>query len=251
MKDKLIFIASLALVIFGLAYLGYTSYKFFNRGNQNNQNTQTQQSSAQLSLVGSSNKDILGEGLNIGQEVMLQLEAKNDSQTRESINLEGRVYKTNELSSFPNLDAELPKNTQQVPLLVNANSTATASYSYTTTECGNFYIALGNNDFWQNGRGLVTFGFFSVNCEGSTPTNEQTTPVSQTNEPTNTQPTLNAMQAEIEKRRQQQVQGTTTKGGVQQEVTELPKAGPTENLMLLGAVLLLGGFAYKLSIKTN
>ena len=158
MKDKAIFILSLILVVVGVTYLGYTSYQFFTRKttgdatqNEKSQSETPKTSVYDLSIEGSSNKELLGENLVNGDSVNLKADIKNNSTDRVSTNLEGRVYKITDLYTFPDVDKDIPVNIETIPVAINGGETSLYSYKFITSGCGNFYMALASADFWTEG----------------------------------------------------------------------------------------------------
>ncbi len=218
MKDRIIFLISSILVIFGIIYLSITSFNFINRDSSKSTSQKSPATSlnekAKISLIGESNKEIIAENLSITSPVTIKTAIKNESTTlRYSDSFEGRVYKIKEILNFPNTDSEIPVETKSIPVSINANESTDITYTTSAKECGNFYIALGDKDFWQRGRGVVSYGFYSVKCATTT------TPVITTN-------TKSPMASKV--------LGTTTtsKGG-----NVLPKSGAGESLQLLLAGL--------------
>lgn len=251
MKDKLIFIISIVLVIAGVSYLGFTAYKFFTRDSGSNQsNNQVEQnadSSQNLELASASNQEILAENSPLGQEVSINASLKNNSENNVSTQFEGRTYSIDELFTFPNIDTDLPIDSKPVEVLVEPNASQNISYANTASSCGTFYTALADKDYWTKGRGLVTYGYFTVACDSSTAG-------STTN--TNTQ-TGSSQESPLQKAAREAQQGTvagtsTTKGGINstnqgdQTVSQLPKSGPAETLMAFGVLSILAAFAYRL-----
>lgn len=221
MKDKLILIVSIVLVVLGVIYLAYTSIRFFQRPN-NNTNTNNQTTNKQLTLVGNSNKEILAENLNLGGNVKISIELENKTNDRISESLEGRVYKVKELNFFPSIDSDIPVDSKAVNATVNGNSKQNFEYSYSVSECGNFYMALADKEFWSKGRGKTVYGFFSVKCSGATPA---VSPVASLNA------TINPTKSPL--------------GGVK----ELPKSGPEDFMIALGVASVLSGLAVRLRVK--
>lgn len=219
MKDKVILISSIILVLVGVLYLGYTTVKFFNRPSTGTNKT-TDTKNATLNMVGSSNKEIIGESLNSGADTKITIELENKNSTRVTENLEGRVYKVKELNFFPTIESEVPVDSKQINATVNANSKQSFNYTYKTTDCGNFYIALADKDFWSKGRGKSVYGFFSVRCVGA-----GTTPL----------PSLNNI---------------PTKSTLSNSsATQLPKSGPADLLIALGIASVLSGLAVRLKVR--
>jgi len=220
MKDKAIFILSLILVVVGVTYLGYTSYQFFTRKttddttpNEKVQTESTKTSISDLTVEGSSNKELIGENLVTGDSISLKSDIKNNSTDRVSTNLEGRVYKITDLYTFPDVDKDIPVNIETIPVAINGGETSLYSYTFITSGCGNFYMALASADFWKSGRGLSAYGYFTVDCVS------KTTPT----------PTPAALPS-------------VTKG---EKVEELPKAGAGDNLVVLGVLSVILGFTVK------
>ncbi|HHH14085.1 MAG TPA: hypothetical protein ENJ78_00055 [candidate division WWE3 bacterium] len=249
LKEKVVFIIALILVVAGVSYLGLTLYRFVNQPNQKQETTQQvgeegSEGVSDLEVVGTSNKEVLNESANVGDSISISINIKNNSDEEKSINLEGRVYAVSELLAFPNIDSDLPVDVKTIPVTISPQETKEVTYDYTITECGNFYIALADEDFWSTGRGLVSYGYFSSPCNGST--NSGSTNVQ---EPTNQVPTtkggLTLYDQKKQELEQKKVLGTTTKGGLPvngsqpTEVTELPKSGTAENVMILLGVLLV------------
>jgi len=220
MRDRLIFIISLVLVVLGVSYLGYTAYKFFTRNStpSTQDRTPTDEgvtSTSNLELVGISNKEIIVENPKEGDKVSISIEVKNNTEDRVSSNFEGRVYKIEELFTFPNVDSELPLDVRTIPVSVNAKSVVEYSYDYSIKECGNFFIALGSDEYWKTGRGLVSYGYYNVSCS------DQKAEISITPAPS----------------------------VMKEKVAELPKAGPADTLILLGLVSALFGLVIRLKMR--
>jgi len=221
MKDKLIFIISIVLVILGIGYLGLTSYKFFTRQKtQTPTNTQqtTKTTDISLSLESSSNQEIIAENLGENEVVSIKATVKNNEDSRISTALEGRVYEVSDIFTFPTIDSDLPDDAKELPVTLNAGEASTYTYDYTTQDCGDYYMALAQKEYWTEGTGVVTYGYFSVNCTdtGLTPAN------------------ITRQKSPIEKGT---VAGTTTtKGGIS-TATQLPKAGSENILAAIGLFL--------------
>ena len=236
MKDKLIFIISLVIVLFGISYLGYTAYKFFNRNtstntNSGSSNTPVIEKKDVFSVKGSTNKDIIAENLNKGDQVSLKIELENPTDVRADYNYEGRVYKVEGIYTFPNTDSQIPINVFAIPVTLDKKSSNEYVYPYTVEECGDYFMSIASADYWKQGKGNMAYGYFNVNCSDTTSGTGGLT----SSDTTRTKSSL-----------ADKVLGTTTKGG--QVVSELPKAGPAETLSLLGAALLGIGFVYNLRL---
>lgn len=252
MKDKVIFIISIVLVVAGVSYLGFTAYKFFTRDSSNTSNNQKEQNagnsqSSSIELTSSSNQEIITENAPVGQDITISAGLKNSSDNKVSTSFEGRTYSISELFTFPNIDTDLPIDSKPVEVLVEPNASQNISYANTASSCGTFYTALADKDYWTKGRGLVTYGYFTVACDSSTAG-------STTN--TNTQ-TGSSQESPLQKAAREAQQGTvagtsTTKGGINstnqgdQTVSQLPKSGPAETLMAFGVLSILAAFAYRL-----
>ena len=220
MKDKVILILSIILVLVGVLYLSYTTVKFFNRPSTGTNNKTTETKNATLNMVGSSNKEIIGESLNPGSDAKITIELENKNSTRVTENLEGRVYRVKELNFFPTIESEVPFDSKQINATVNANSKQSFDYTYKTTDCGNFYIALADKDFWSKGRGKSVYGFFSVKCVGAN---------------TTLLPSLNNI---------------PTKSTLSNSsATQLPKSGPADLLVALGIASVLSGLAVRIKVR--
>lgn len=229
MKDRIIFLISSIIVIFGIIYLSITSFNFVNRNASKNTSTNAPTTSlnekAKIVLLGESNNEIIAENLAITSPVTIKASIKNESESlRYSDSFEGRVYKIKDLLNFPNTDSEVPVETKSILVSVNASESTDVTYTTNAKECGNFYIALGDKDFWQRGRGVVSYGFYSVKC--------------------NVEPAVQVTPAQTKSPMADKVLGTnsTTKGG-----NVLPKSGAGESIQLLfaGIASFLMGVVYR------
>lgn len=220
MKDKIILIVSIVLVLAGVIYLGYTTVKFFNRPSSTTTESPADKKDAKLNLIGSSNKEIIGEGLSINTDAKITIELQNKNTSRVTETLEGRVYKIKELNFFPTIESEIPLDSKQITAVVNANSKQSFDYVYKASECGNFYIALADREFWNAGRGKSVYGFFNVKCLESSVT--PTTSI-------NKVPTKSTLK--------------------NSSATQLPKSGPADLLIALGVASVLSGLAVRLRVR--
>lgn len=249
MKDKAIFIISIVLVIAGISYLGFTAYKFFTRDTINTANDQKQQTTldkvASLELTGSSNQEILAENLPLGQQISISASLKNNSDTKVDTNFEGRTYSINELFTFPNIDTDIPVEGKPIKVSLDAGKTNSFTYSTTPTSCGTYYMALANNDYWNKGRGTITYGYFTVACDDSTASSQGSGGLNVSGKTgTSTSTATTAKEIADQRKNQGQVAGASTKGG--QPVKQLPKSGPSETTMLLGILAIISAFVYRI-----
>lgn len=258
MKDKAIFIISIVLVVAGVSYLGFTAYKFFTRDTSNTANEQTKQENTQsgsVELTSSSNQEIITENAPIGQQVTISAGLKNSSDDKVSTNFEGRTYSVNELFTFPNIDTDLPVDSKPVEVSLESGASDNFSYDSAPASCGSYYMALADKDYWNKGRGTVTYGYFTVSCDGVVTDTEQG------NNVTNTGSTGTTAKEIADQKQAGTVAGTsTTKGGLDstnqggldstskggQPVSQLPKSGPSETAMAFGVLSILSAFAYRL-----
>lgn len=235
MKDKAIFLISLILVVVGVGYLGYTAYRFFTR--DTNVSVTDQEAivddttnTGTLSLSGNSNKELINANARQGDTITIEADLQNNTSSRVSSNFEGRVYKVEDLYTFPDVETQIPVNVATIPVTINENSNSVFKFDHTVAECGNYYIALATDEYWNTGRGIVSYGYYTVNCDNSF--------VSDTSAIGNVTDT------------------NTTKGGLQvtttpspsitpESVDQLPKAGPAEDAMLIGFIALLLGVWYR------
>jgi len=250
MKDKAIFIISIVLVLAGISYLGFTAYKFFTRDTLNTANEKNQQTTLDnaesLELTDGSNQELLAEKIPLGQKVSISASLKNNSDTKVDTNFEGRTYSINELFTFPNIDTDLPLDSKPVEVSLDPGKTNTFTYSTAPKSCGTYYTALATNDYWNKGRGTITYGYFTVACDGSASLKGGSNVADNTSMGNSTATT--AKEIADQRKGQGQVAGATTKGG--QPVSQLPKSGPSENTMVLGILSIVSAFAYRLkSIK--
>lgn len=254
MKDKTIFIISIVLVVLGVSYLGFTAYKFFTRDTSNTateQNRDENNQTGSVELTSSSNQEILAENAPIGQEVTITAGLKNSSDDKFSTNFEGRTYSVNELFTFPNIDTDLPVDSKPVEVSLESGASNNFSYNSAPASCGDYYMALADNDYWSKGRGTVTYGYFTVSCDGVASTTDQG------NSSINTGSTGTTAKEIADQKQAGAVAGTsTTKGGLDstskggvtesQNVSQLPKSGPSETAMAFGVLSILSAFAYRL-----
>jgi flagellar basal body-associated protein FliL len=248
MKDRVIFIIAIVLIVLGVGYLGYTAYQFFTRDSlqaDNKQTTQVDQSASSLDLQSTSNQEILAEEAAQGADVSLSITLKNTSKDQVSTNFEGRVYEIAEIFTFPNIDTDLPKDSKQVKVDLATDESGSFTYVYQTQACGTYYMALADSDYWTKGRGIITYGYFTVNCDSQTnqtPVTDQNTSGNSTGSTTGSP----AQQAGQTKGAATTVTPTPATSNQAQEIKELPKAGPTENLMIIGVLSLMSAVAYRL-----
>lgn len=240
MKDKFIFLLSLIIVVFGIIYLGYTAYQFFTRNKTPNEvinpsvNGVEDEKKDVFSVNGSANQDVLSEGLNKGDQVSLTIDLQNPTDKRSSYNYEGRVYKVEGLYTFPNVDSQIPVDVFEFPVTLDSNSNNEYVYPYTVEDCGDYFISIASEDYWKQGKGNMTYGYFNVVCSETSANNQTKGGL----DPTNT----NRKQSPLADK----VLGSTTKGGLpvnqNEKINELPKAGPAENAIIgFGAIALLTG----------
>lgn len=236
MKDRLIFIFSLIVVVLGISYLGYTAFKFFSRNTKpvteqtvNNEKTDTKKDV--FTVKGSTNKDIIGEGLNKGDQVSLTIELENATDSRAEYNYEGRIYKVEGIYTFPNVDSQIPVDVFEFPVTLDKNSSSEFVYPYTTEDCGDYFMSIASTEYWKQGKGNMAYGYFNVVCSDKVTTGGLT----DTNNNREKSPLADKV-----------LGAKTTKGGV--AVTELPKAGPAETFSLIGVVILGLGLIYNLRL---
>lgn len=246
MKDRFIFLISLILVVFGIIYLGYTAFKFFTRKENTNEIINPTVSGVSdekkdvFSVNGNANKDILSEGLNSGDQVSLTIDLQNPTADRASYTYEGRVYKVEGLYTFPNVDSQIPVDVFEFPVTLDANTNSEYVYPYTVTDCGDYFMSIASEDYWKQGKGNMSYGYFNVACSDAPATNQNKGGLDQTN--------TNRKQSPLADK----VLGKTTKGGLpvnqNEKINELPKAGPSDTAVVLGIVLLGLGTAYRLNL---
>ncbi len=250
LKEKVIFIIALILIITGVSYLGLTLYRFIKSPlkKSNSQQVSDTKDSSTLELIGSSNQDVIKDNVKKGESIGISISIKNTSPQTKRVELEGRVYKVQELLSFPNIDSDLPVDTKEISLTIKPKEIADASYTYISSECGNFYIALATKDFWSTGRGLVSYGYFAVPCKDRSSYINNNKPIN------TTKGGLTLYDQKKQELQKKQVLGVTnsqnskTKGGLttadsSANPSQLPKSGSTENiLILLGICFIALGF---------